>query len=371
MNDAFGYFDEAYFEQGSQRGTAYSDYLKNASTNPTFLEIARAIAHVFRPRRCLEIGCATGAIVRHLNDLGVDAHGIDVSEWAVAHREHRNVLLAPAHELPFPNAHFDLVYSAHAIEHIPVDLKDRSFVEIDRVSSAWQFHMLPIIGDKPYVGDADFHVRSLQKDPTHVLLNDRGWWQDQWSRLGWSEFGGNILFLNDNAQFELSSAQILLQKSPEDSVVARMFAWNREVAGSLFQRRQADEALGPSLAGASKLVFGPTAGWKDLNFNVLGLNLEDASISGTVDLLSDSEVGLRFAILCRSARESYIVTDEWYNFKPGRNEVSLLISAMNSRNGQPNLEDAVEIKFGGSADSAQFSCELALAWQGKTVSLSV
>ena len=72
------YFDEAYFERGWERGTAYTDYRRAADNSKTFVEIAEAIAFIFKPRRVLEVGCATGATVRHLNAIGVEAHGIDV-----------------------------------------------------------------------------------------------------------------------------------------------------------------------------------------------------------------------------------------------------------------------------------------------------
>jgi SAM-dependent methyltransferase len=36
-------------------------------------------------RRTLDVGCATGFVVEVLRELGVDAEGCDVSEYAVAH----------------------------------------------------------------------------------------------------------------------------------------------------------------------------------------------------------------------------------------------------------------------------------------------
>lgn len=166
------YFDEAYFQRGDERGTAYRDYARNALINPTYKEIAEAIAFVFRPRRALEIGCATGAIVKHLNEIGVEAHGIDVSEWAVTNRLHENVILAGAEALPYDDSTFDLVFSSHALEHIPPALADGAFAEMDRVAGpeSCQFHMLPIVGTYPYNYDHDLARKNLKTDPTHNLL---------------------------------------------------------------------------------------------------------------------------------------------------------------------------------------------------------
>src|SRR5438876_12158134 len=96
MSDDYTYFDESYFQDGRNKGTVYLNYLESARTSATYKDIARRVVEIFRPRRCLEIGCATGIIVKHINDLGCEAHGIDVSEWAVNHREHSNISLAGA-----------------------------------------------------------------------------------------------------------------------------------------------------------------------------------------------------------------------------------------------------------------------------------
>ena len=39
----------------------------------------------FDVHRALDVGCATGFVVEALRELGIDAEGVDVSHWAVAH----------------------------------------------------------------------------------------------------------------------------------------------------------------------------------------------------------------------------------------------------------------------------------------------
>jgi hypothetical protein len=63
----------------------------------------------------LDIGCAIGFYVRRLADLGWDAHGIDLSEYAVAEGRKRgigNLDVAPAQALPFADESFDFVTAA-------------------------------------------------------------------------------------------------------------------------------------------------------------------------------------------------------------------------------------------------------------------
>ena len=83
MSDDYTYFDEAYFQDGQNKGTVYRNYLESARTSGTYKDIARRVVEIFRPQRCLEIGCATGIIVKHINDLGCEAHGIDVSPASI------------------------------------------------------------------------------------------------------------------------------------------------------------------------------------------------------------------------------------------------------------------------------------------------
>jgi ubiquinone/menaquinone biosynthesis C-methylase UbiE len=226
-------FDEAYFQRGDERGTQYRDYLQGAKGNRTYFEIAQTIAEVFRPKRALEIGCAVGAIVSHLNAFDIEAHGIDVSEWAVENKLHENVSVGSAETIPFDDGYFDVVYSVHALEHLTPAIKDASLSEISRVCNGFQFHMLPILESGPYVGDRFAHLLNLRTDPTHSLLFDKQWWTTQFSSLGWTDSELSLSILHDNEFYELSACQFVLCKTaPESSVFKRAAQHNHAVAGA-------------------------------------------------------------------------------------------------------------------------------------------
>jgi Methyltransferase domain len=208
-----GYYDCDYYQAGHKKGTRYSDYLQNALGSHIYRCMATAIATVFQPSRVLEIGCAAGPIVKHLHDLGIDAHGIDISEWAVANRFHSNVIQASADDLPYLDNSFDVVFSAHAIEHLPDAVAEGAFAEMSRVARGHQFHMLPLIGIPPYDGPLEKSLANLRSDPTHNLLHDRRWWLEQWSRVGWRLVPANILLEADNSFFEFSTGQLILSKN--------------------------------------------------------------------------------------------------------------------------------------------------------------
>lgn len=236
----YSYFDADYFLNGPSKGTVYINYLTAAAGNPAYREIAEFIATVVRPKRALEIGCATGIIVRHLSDMGFEAHGIDVSEWAVKNRQHRNVKLAPAKSIPYPDEYFDFVFSVHALEHIPTQVAESAFLEMARVGkNAIHFHMLPIIGVGPYRGDPDAVRKGLRADPTHSLLENKDWWLAAFRRVGLFPAALSVQFISD-PQIDLSDSQIAISRHPISfEVFERGHDWNLRVIRSLVNRLSA------------------------------------------------------------------------------------------------------------------------------------
>ena len=227
-------YDESYYQNGAERGTQYNDYLEGSKLNRTYFEIAETIFELLRPRRALEIGCATGVIVSHLRTFDVDAHGIDVSDWAVEHRVAPTVQQGTADTLPFEDGYFDLVYSVHALEHLTAEIKDKAFDEVSRVCSGYQFHMMPMLESGPYVGDRFGHLLNLRTDPTHHLLYERNWWLTQFEARGFRDTGVSISFIHDNAHYELSSCQLLVSREEVAPELLRAAAThNHKVAGAL------------------------------------------------------------------------------------------------------------------------------------------
>ena len=227
-------FDEAYYQTGGQRGTQYRNYLEEAPRNRTYFEIAELIVKVFKPRRTLEIGCATGTVVSHLATFDIDAYGVDVSEWAVEHRLHPNVSLGNVEQLQFDDNSFDLVYSCHALEHIPSGSQKQAFQELSRVCRGMQFHMMPMLESGPYVGDRFGHLLNLRTDPTHSLLYEREWWLNEFKQVGFLDTGVKVALVHDNLHFELSDCQVVVARQEVDAAFLReASARNLSVAKTL------------------------------------------------------------------------------------------------------------------------------------------
>jgi SAM-dependent methyltransferase len=310
VNKTETYFDSDYYQAGHKKGTRYADYLQNAMGSVIYSGMSTAIMEVFKPRRVLEIGCAAGPIVRRLNEMGCEAHGIDVSEWAVLNRFHPNVIRASADELPYETASFDLVFSCHTLEHLPDAIADGALAEIRRVAGKHQFHMMPIIGIPPYDGPLEATLANLRSDPTHNLLRDRGWWLENLERQDWRLVPANILLDADNSYFEFSSCQILLSKNGLDvdllravqdfnlTFFKRVSTW--ELRGNLHHgaRSQPVKAthLGAKLCG-SYLTFRDGV-WADLVYPLpTPADLRDAALSLYCHLRADAPVKLRLSAL--------------------------------------------------------------------------
>jgi SAM-dependent methyltransferase len=132
-------FDKAYFVGGGR-----SNYENYAALEPAidagFMpEVKRYADHCAAHRglgASLDIGCAMGFYVERLERLGWEAHGIDISEYAVGEGSRRgveNLLVGSVDRLPHPDARFDFVTSIDVIEHVAPEAASRMVEEAHRV----------------------------------------------------------------------------------------------------------------------------------------------------------------------------------------------------------------------------------------------
>jgi len=84
---------------------------------------AEFIAEKFNPKTFLDVGCAYGELVKALVDRGVDAYGIDGSDYAIsksdpAIRKRLYKINLNLDKFPFSDDTFDLIGSFYSVEHI-------------------------------------------------------------------------------------------------------------------------------------------------------------------------------------------------------------------------------------------------------------
>ena len=131
----------------------------------------------FDVHRALDVGCATGFVVEALRELGIDAEGVDVSHWAVAHPAHG----ARGHirygdlleRLPFPDTSFDLVSAFETLEHLPPEAVPGALAELRRVARRFVVATIPSFGRNEH-GPGGWYQQKVREDalPRYWALGD-------------------------------------------------------------------------------------------------------------------------------------------------------------------------------------------------------
>lgn len=116
-------YDARYFTGGAGGSHGYENYdgVPARRAAEFFAAISEDLTAVHPERgRLLEVGCATGALVAAAIDAGWDAMGIDVAEHAVRAGKARGlpIEVGTLDQCNFPPNTFDVIVSAHTIEHV-------------------------------------------------------------------------------------------------------------------------------------------------------------------------------------------------------------------------------------------------------------
>jgi SAM-dependent methyltransferase len=74
-------------------------------------------------KRVLDVGCGLGTYMKKLQALSDDVYGVDIDPDKVAQAQGNleHIYLAPAEDLPFPEAYFDVVLLHEVLEHVDDD----------------------------------------------------------------------------------------------------------------------------------------------------------------------------------------------------------------------------------------------------------
>ena len=83
--------------------------------------------------KVLDLGCGNGRLLQIFKEIDIDYTGVDSSEKLIeiARKTYPNTKfeVADALHLPFPNNHFDKIYSVAVLHHIPSEELRRQFLE--------------------------------------------------------------------------------------------------------------------------------------------------------------------------------------------------------------------------------------------------
>jgi SAM-dependent methyltransferase len=175
----------------------------------------------FRIRRALDVGCAKGYLVEALRERGIEAHGCDVSSFAVEHAAPGALgyvrLGDLSRGLPYGDGEFDLVAALEILEHLPPARVPESLAELRRVCGGVLYATIPSFGRNASGQDGHFdgkvrperleHYRSLGADyggpvPTedlaldadgrpvegHLTIASFDWWTARFAEAGFDRW---------------------------------------------------------------------------------------------------------------------------------------------------------------------------------------
>jgi SAM-dependent methyltransferase len=157
-------YDESYFTKRGG-GAPYVGYpLELNGARGNFESLSGEIRTSFEPHRVLDVGCATGHLVKALRAQGIEAEGIDFSQWAVDHAV-TPVVQGSALALPWSEGAFDLVISQDFMEHMhPDDLPTVIAEQVRVVEPGGSIaHLIPFYDTDPPV-QVDAHLCQATKD---------------------------------------------------------------------------------------------------------------------------------------------------------------------------------------------------------------
>lgn len=122
----------------------------------------------------LDMGCASGYLIRHLRRRGIEAWGADFSQYALEHapddiREYlRWFDLTDSVEVgTLAGYPYEFMTCFETLEHIPEENIGQALF--------WMYHALKP-GGKALLTICTSDREGWDSDPTHVTIKDRAWW---------------------------------------------------------------------------------------------------------------------------------------------------------------------------------------------------
>lgn len=130
----------------------------------------------------LDVGCAKGWALQHLQEHGRGVAGIDISERAIKFLKEQDFecCLASAMDIPYEDSSFDLVMSTDVFEHLlPTDV-EQAISECYRVAS--RYLVLQIHTGKSRIRFAAGQwAKSKGLNTLHLTIKPTKWWIEQFT----------------------------------------------------------------------------------------------------------------------------------------------------------------------------------------------
>ena len=170
--DTTSYYDESYHKiRGSKQN--YGNQ---------FFESATSAYPVDTYPRWLDAGTGNCGVLRKLLDAGYDAYGTDLSVVSLEQAcpdlvKAGKAQAVPLQRLPFPDGHFDVVFSSDVLEHVPEADVQKSVSELVRVSRTGVLFLSISLRLSNY-------DLGKPEPVSHVTVRPRTWWEARFAAHG-------------------------------------------------------------------------------------------------------------------------------------------------------------------------------------------
>ncbi len=144
---------------------------------------ALKVKFFLNPKSLLDVGCGTGGMIRILRFLGVDARGLEISNYqlSLANPKIKEFLtVGNILNLPYKNSFFDIVTTVDVLEHIPTEHLALAIGECNRVAKKLTVH-------KIFTSENWWIRYTHVVDLSHASIFNRSWWQKFLRENGYTE----------------------------------------------------------------------------------------------------------------------------------------------------------------------------------------
>ena len=174
-------------------------------------ELVRTMLHErFQPRRILDVGCAGGELVSVWRKHGVEASGVDISDYAINHprdakiARHLHVVDVDCERLPFDDDSFDGATALEVLEH----LRQPSFLlsELGRVvrDDGFVFVTTPAIPFEKKL----WRTLGIQSNPMHINVHSKRFWVKFFGKHCFGYYGELRSFIRESNTFVPADAPL-------------------------------------------------------------------------------------------------------------------------------------------------------------------
>jgi SAM-dependent methyltransferase len=230
--------------------------------------IADRLIADFHPTTALDAGCAIGLLVEALRDRGVNAEGIDFSEFAIgSSREDVRPFLTVGSITDPLTSRYDLITCFEVLEHLSPPDADQAIANLCAST------------DELIVSSTPLHYR----DPTHTNIHPQEYWTERFARHGFiRDVDYDAMYIAPwAARYQRSTAPLHRVVADYDRAYSRMSHELQERNAVVLDQMRQIKDLQERLSLLESRV-----GWTDGSAAQLALRAEDiagkAAPEGTV-----------------------------------------------------------------------------------------